>query len=1855
MGIFCSFRPAWIASLFLLVTFLFAACTSKDTQFDWDEYKLVVQSKRVSTYKISRLAPDEPIIIDFISAPHRNTENLKPKDFLQLHEANIESTSWTAPHQLSIYPAEPWKPGQQIKLGINLDKLFILEADEPQLIYMQGYALPLEPRLTGLTMEIDENNHTLYNITGTVKTQFPVDPEIISKLTALSLDNRKLILEWETNPGDASYVFRALDLARHTDRNQEVTASINWESEFENVMAAETLTIPPAEVFQLVRISRNPENERHFTLLFSHNLDAEQDLTGLIYWNHAEENSRLTRKNNVVELLVLTEINTDGAVVIHPGLRAERGIALQEMVSMPFEANFLHPELKTISDGVIMPVAGGFKYPFRARGLSHVYLSIYEVHDNNLLQFLQNNELADNREMERVGKVISQQVIDLNSINPGADFTKLHAYTLDLNDFIKPVSGRVYRLEIGFTRSFAIMNCSSTFPLEAALNDEIANAAQFNWNDYFGIYGYYNNYRWSHRDNPCFPAFYNSERFLSGNFLSSDVGIIAKSTNDKDFSFAITNLSTSRPIQNATVELYNFQQQKIATSNSNRDGFVNFNRLTESPAFVIVESNKERGIMKLNHTSAIPLSKFDTGGKSQASGDFFVYGERGVWRPGDTIFLNVIYRMYRQSPPAGFPMEVKLTNARGSHYTTLHSNNHVGGIYHFAIPTSHADPTGVWQAQFIAGLASHTHNLRIENVKPNRMKLEMDIDGEKLAASTTGIKGSIEAQWLHGAPAKSMEAVVELRLRSNDIEFGDFVFQDPSRKVPDQSFNIKAGKTNDAGSASFVIPEDNLNNLPGKVTLLMQARVMEQGGDYSFGNFSSEYSPYNSYTGLKLPRSTWGSYFLPIEREGIIELKSIAPDGKAQAGSKLQLSIFQLSHSWWYDYSDDYLQRYTAAGGVTPIQQFSVETNQQGLAEVNTAVLNYGRYYARVCDQESGHCSGLLFFGGDRMPQADESDGVVMLSLDADKEKYKPGDKAVIRFQGSNGGRAFVSIEQGNKQLKQEWVETSAGEQSYTFQIKPDMVPNVYVSVTLLQPYNQSGNDLPMRMFGTVPVMVEDPGNVLKPVITMQDKLRPEQAYQVSVKEASGKPMTYTLAVVDEGLLNLTNHKTPDPYKGFYAKQALGVTTYDLYNQVISRLPGSLLSMLRMGGSDAVQPEAARRAMRFKPVVTHLGPFNLESGKEAKHSIDMPAYIGAVRVMVVAAHENAYGSTEKLATVSNPVMVLGTLPRQLGPGDRLSIPVTIFTDNDRAGNIELSMQSDPHIRFTGSNKQSINMNGKREHIAYIPVEILQQEGIAQVSITATDGRTRANYKTEIQIENPAAVIRDVQLVAMQPGESITLNTPIRGNPENASVSLEISDFGAFGFERRVADLIQYPHGCLEQVTSAAFPQLFADVFRTLTPAEATEIQSNIQAAIQTLRQFQQPQGSFAYWPGGGTSNNWSDVYAFHFLTEAESKGYSVPASLKNAWISHHKSMANRWRFDTSSDAGLSSTMVQAYRLLVLALAGEPQFGPMNRMRQTQGLPANVVWRLAAAYGAAGQQEVAATMLRNTKPYVQRERSMWHHFASPLREDALMAESLIRAGMVNAAGTKITDIMQTLASEDWISTQEAAYAMYSISLFVRAQPASKSPTKAEVVWGSNSQPLTLQSEDPLIAITTQPERTGNFPVDIRNQSDKVIFVSLTGTGKPIRNSLPAASNEMKLDIVYTRPDGSAVNIGQITQGEYFYANVSIQNTSNRQLENLALEQIVPAGWEIMNPRMQPEGSNAIAQMSYQDVRDDRVFSYFNALNPGQEIKFTIQFLAAYQGNYWIPPTQIYPMYDETRFARTPGREVSVVSSTFNPGL
>jgi uncharacterized protein YfaS (alpha-2-macroglobulin family) len=1222
-----------------------------------------------------------------------------------------------------------------------------------------------------------------------------------------------------------------------------------------------------------------------------------------------------------------------------------------------------------------------------------------------------------------------------------------------------------------------------------------------------------------------------------------------------------------------------------------------------------------------------------------------------VWRPGDTLFISFVLEDRDKTLPDNHPVSIELYNPAGqvAHRQTQTGNKH--HFYSFVLKTDDDAPTGNWEARVKVGGSTFSKTLKIETIKPNRLKVDLSIDGGAVLTDND-ISGTLTSRWLHGAVAKNLESKISLRISAEKTTFKGyekFVFDSPKRSLEDaEEQELFSGTLNDEGTASFSSRCEVESKSPGTLKLNFTSRVFEEGGDFSVNASSVILRPYELYVGLQEPAGAGDDNMLETDRAQTYSVVTLDANGKPVSVKNLSVEISKLSWSWWWSAQGNGSASFVHGDYGRRVKSLSVSTTEgKGSFEFTAVHNDWGRYLITVTDPKGEHQAGLLSYidwpewGG--RPRQGEASGATMLSITSDKAKYKVGEKATLNIPSSHGSRALVSIENGSRVIRSFWVDGEEKQTNFSFEVSAEMLPNSYAYVTLVQPHAHTQNDLPMRLYGVIPIFAEDDNTILHPEIDMPDVLEPAKAFTVKVSEKNRQTMTYTLAIVDEGLLDLTGFKTPDPWSTFYAREALGVRTWDMFDLVLGAFGGRIEQLFAVGGDEEAKRKQRAKVNRFKPVVRVLGPFTL-SGRSNEHTITLPPYVGSVRTMLIAGNGSAYGKTEKTTPVRKSLMVVATLPRVLGPGEEVVLPVNVFAMEKSIANVSVEVKASD-IFDMAETRASVSFDKPDDRVVSFHLKVKERIGKGTVTVVATSGGERAEYAIEIEVRNANPKVYRTSAAVVEAGKTWSGSYQLPGMEGTNSATLELSSIPPLNLEERLGSLLAYPHGCIEQTTSRAFPQLYLTSLMELSTADKTTIETNVKAGLERLKSFLTPEGGFAYWPGERFPNLWGSSYAGHFMAAAENLGYALPYGMKSSWLKFQKKEANSWTKNTSKLRYYTyeqNDFDQAYRLYTLALAKDAEMGAMNRLKERSDLSLQARWMLAAAYAAAGQSDVAAkivsTASKDVPPY---SNGFSQSFGSADRDKAMIVEVLSALNNRTDAFPLVQQISESLASQRWLSTQSTAYCLMAMAKFAGSESGSKAMSATYHDGGSQKVATTRPVwKAPLQHISAAGK------VELHNTGSGTLFVRVVAQGIPAAGGEVESAKGMKLAVKYTAVNGSTLSPQSLHPGDDFVAVVTVHNIGTQgDYKNLTLTQVFPSGWEILNTRMLDGITVTESAYDYRDIRDDRVYTYFS-LAAGRSATFVVRLTAAYRGRFYLPATACEAMYDAGVAANTGGMWVEV---------
>ena len=1685
-------------------------------------------------------------------------------------------------------------------------------------------------------------------VTGAVVTADAAESEAVEQLLRAHQDGVELEIWWQHGDDGLEHSFTIGGVTRGP-RNKVVR--LRWNGSHIGVASRgrEDLVVPGHDVFRVTRVTAESDDRQLAVVRFSDPLEPGQNLDGLV--SLGDENFTLEAAGNTLRIIPAERLVGPVTVALEAGIRGVGGKRLEERSETAVNFVDVKPGVRFAGRGVVLPGAERLTVPIEAANVHSLQVTAFHVFESNIGAFLQRNGLSGGADLGRAGRTLWRRTIELPEATDGG-WTR---YTVDVSDLVRAHQGSLIRLTLSINRGNSTFACSeeeNRVPVIAepppADMDDLYGRVTIGWS---GIGSYQREaFGWRGRDDPCTDSYYrwSARATSSRNFLASNIGMTAKRDARGDILVAVTDLRTAEPMSGVPVTFVNYQDQPLRTVVTGPAGLVRTN-LDAVPHYVVAERGRDKGYLKLTSGRPLPTSHFDVGGEVVAEGmKGAIYGEREVWRPGDDIHLTFVLDDADNPLPENHPATLRLTNPLGQIVHTVTNADPVGDFYAFPIRTAPDAPTGNWNAAVEVGGARFTKAVRIETVMPNRLRVDLDLGGDGLLQGGVPREATLFGQWLSGAVARNLDADVQVAFQPVATAFNqwsDYTFDDPARDYASEPLTVFEGSLDDEGSAAFTTDLSPGAPSPGMLAASFTTRVFEEGGAFSTNRRTARLSPYERYVGVRPPTGRTRRGMLVTDSMHTVHIATVSPGGDPLSVDAVEVTLYKIDWRWWWDRSAESLARYTESEHNAVIARGRVSTTDgRGSWDFRIDYPDWGRYLVRACDVEGGHCTGGTMYvdwpGWAGRARDESGPGASVLTLLADTTSYTVGDVAEIRLPEAESGRALVTLETGTRLLEQRWVGMGGGRTRFNVPITAEMSPNVYVSVSLIQPHSERVNDRPIRLYGVIPLEVEDPATVLRPEIAVPEEWRPDTTVTVRVSEASGRAMTYTLAVVDEGLLGLTSFRTPELHGRFYRKEALGVSTWDIFDEVAGAYAAELERLLALGGDDAVEIQEQDRS-RFPPVVRFLGPFTLERGVRRTHSVDLPEYIGQVRVMVVAGHEGAYGSASEQVFVRQPLSLLATVPRVAGPGEEMAVPVSLFAMEEGIEEATVTLEVDAPFEVVGSSSRTVTFDGADERMAMLRIRTGDRPGQGMLRFSAVSGAHRAESEVFLSVRSANPVTANQLREQIAPGGQWEMEVEPHGIPGTNSATLEVTPLPPLNLEARLGYLVRYPHGCLEQVVSAVIAQLYLPLLVPLDEEDRIRVENNIQAGIDRLRGYQVSSGGFSYWSGGygGASarNGWVTNYAGHFLVEAERLGYLVDPQTMSAWKAYQRRRARTWRV-----RGDTPPMDQAYRLFTLALAGDYEIGAMNRLREAPGLRGAARWHLAAAYQLAGVDDAAARLVSAGAAVPDYPAPGWS-MGSRLRDRGILLDALVRLDRRAEAAELAREISNELYSDRWHSTHSIAYSLFATARFFGLDEAPDAFT-FERRTGEDEMSATSSSPVYTEELAALAEEGGRLSVT--NTSDGPLFVSLVTRGVPAPGEETATSSGLAVEVTYMDPDGASIDIAELEQGTDLVATVTVRNESGRDARDLALQYRAPSGWEIHNARLDWGEGPSDDRIDHQDVRDDRILTYFS-LDNEEAISFSMRFNAAYLGEFYLPTVTVEAMYDAAVHGRAKGMWVRVV--------
>ena len=1659
------------------------------------------------------------------------------------------------------------------------------------------------------------------NFSCTITFSEALEPELLRSALKLELEGEELSYELLTTD-KRTFTTKSSDITRDAFRDRTIQVRIApGPITLEHAIETEYVLAASEGPLKVVRIEEEKVSEfSQLRIIFNDKLNATKDYTG--YMSLSPTMKYATRV--IDDCLIVTgdfRPREKYSIRLFPGIEGQFGQKLQEQTDLSWEVQIAdrNPAVEFVNTGTFLTSAKDKKITFRTINVERLRLQVKRVVTDNLIAFFEENSYRPqggshweyNRYgFQRFGEILADTIVEI-----GTEGNKWIQTELDLSHVITDGDSALYIVQLNFEENQALY-FPSTFS---------------SWEI------------WDHVD-------YRGHAIA--HIMVSDIGITAKEMLG-DMHVFLTDLMTTMPLSDAVVLLKDGKGKVIDTSHSDESGRASLKTNTEA-RYIEVQSGEDFALLALSG-SQLNNSLFDVGGLQRQDGvDAFLYTERGVYRPGDEINLSAIVRNDQDTFPEGHPVTLRVYNPQGRLVHETVNTDATDGFYTFNFRTDRSALTGTWQGVLDIGGRLFSHDIRVEEIVPYRIRVGIETEQERLSKEDRQVDFTVAAEYLFGAAAGGLESETRISVEPYDLSFAayqNFTFGNESLALVEGDRDPMYRTLDDDGQALFTWNIPEIAEVASALRVRIDSRVYESGGRFVPQTKLIPLEHYPSYVGIEMQQSR----YMTIGDLASFRVIHALENGELIADSELEYTIYGLRTYWWWEYYDqsNFRRHYKSNQATTVLERGTIATNAEGMAVIEHRLSEYGEILLEVHDPQGGHTAGYFFssFWWGDSPQSRTAD---IVNLKLDQDAYLPGETALVTLNTPAQGRALVTVEKDGKILDQAWHELKSNVSEFALDVTEDYIPNAYVTVTVYQPFGRKDNDLPLRMYGILPLYVKSEGTQLGLELNLPDSIRPEEEFQVEIQTTNHQQAQFTLAVVDEGILDITRFKTPQPWQHFFAKQRLLTKTYDNFSDIIDLSFGYNHNLLSVGGDgEAAEPPGYRElqaqsedAMRFEPVSIFAGPYYTDETGYATIDLQVPNYIGSLRVMVVGAREGSYGHQEQAIPVRSPLMVLPTLPRVLGRLDRIIVPVTVFAMEEDLGDVNVKIEVQGPVQIIGDDQITLSFGTEDRKEVFFELQATEEIGVADIAVSAFSANYDYGNSSRVELgvrpSNPYVYLSQEKVV--DAGHAVGFDIPKQGVPGTDSLQLTISSVRGLNISHRLKWLIRYPYGCLEQITSAVFPQIYLPELYVFGPEEIAKMDQNINGAIQAFSQYQLRNGGFAYWPNGTSVNQWATNYAGHFLLEAGRKGYHVPQELLAGWVNYQAQFARQ---------NQSGNLTQAYRLYLLALAGYPELSAMNYMRENKlgdlGNPAKYL--LAGAYELLGYDTVCREILKEANLDVPDYYEFGQTFGSTLRDRALILDVMV--GLKEYGdGIELYDYLaDELSSNRWHSTQSTAYALMAMTKYVAAISAEPPPLSGRLGLSSGIT-MDLKGNDGTLTLTVPIDAGRASSMVFTNTSGVPVFATLEWEGIPERDDIEPEQHGLVLRSKFVNEGGEEIDVSRVHQGDSFYAIYQVAQEDYETISQVALVQILPAGWEIENLGLiggeLPSWSRRynLGQQDYVDIRDDRIMWFFDK-HYSTSYDFIVKINAVTVGEFYLPPTLLEAMYNNDYKVSTAGQDVEVL--------
>jgi uncharacterized protein YfaS (alpha-2-macroglobulin family) len=1324
----------------------------------------------------------------------------------------------------------------------------------------------------------------------------------------------------------------------------------------------------------------------------------------------------------------------------------------------------------------------------------------------------------------------------------------------------------------------------------------------------------------------------------------SDIGLVAKQAGEEMLVFA-HSIRTTAPLADVEIRLISGNNQLMKTAKTDSRGVARLDGLREtgfSPALVTAGYEADFNYLVLDD-ARVETSRYAVDGRrDNAAGlDAFVYGDRPLYRPGETVHVNTIVRQSSDWKAVGeVPLQLRFSLPNGRELRRLRVTTNAQGAVATDLPLDAGAVTGTYTLDVLTGSEAllTSYAIGVEEFLPDRLKVDARTTrpryrpGETVTIDATALN-------LFGPPAAGRNYELEWQFRRKNFRpagYEAYQFDRPDATKFETS--VRQGQTDAAGklAEAYRLPPAWQDH--GLLEARAFVTVFDETGRPVNRLVRFEVPTQAVFYGVRMNQTYVGTN-APVP----IALVALNPDGQPVSAPG-QVEIIRHQYQTVIERNGDGSLRYASKKQSESVYRRAV-TFTAGRAEVRYAPPTSGEYEVRVSRPGATGGTTLAFYAygfGQTSGAAFEVSTEGRVEMTFDKERYAPGDRAKVLFKTPFAGKLLVTLER-NRVLEYHTLETDEKSAEFSFRVSEEHLPNVYLTATLIRAIDETST-LPLTVaHGFAPLLVDEPRRKLSVEIETAAAYRSKTRQRVTVRTRPGAEVT--LAVVDEGILQLKNAPTPDPYGFFYQKRALDVSSHDVYPFLFPELRIKGLSSVGGDGYNLEKRVNPLANGRVKLLSYWSGLRRADGRGEATFEVAIPAFAGDVRLMAVAYDADRFGSAARNVKVADPLVVRAALPRFASPDDQLEVPVTITNTTARPAQLVATLRTTGALQSAEIGRQTLTLAPGGEGQVSFALRAVPAVGTGQVIVTVQGLGETFTETTDLTVRPPTGLVKTATSGVVLGGQAAEVPLDLRGFlPGTARAALLVSRSPLVQLADRLDHLLGYPHGCLEQTVSKAFPQLyFADLVQLLEPARRPYLKTgvsdlnpaaNVGAALRKIEALQLDTGGLSAWQAGQREDWWASAYAAHFMVEAQRAGFDVNARTLTRLLEYLHQKTAQPSTETGvvpNTDGSVTNRRQArrealYSLYVLALAGQPNRAVGNFYKaNTALLGPDSRYLLAATFGLTGDERSRASLLPGRYAPAGTRRETGGSYSSPIRDQALVLSTLLETDPDHLQVPLLArQLSEAVRRAGWLSTQEEAFALLALGKLARRIGQSTATARISAA-GKDLAPFT--GTDLLL------NKGVGTPLRVAAQGRGGVYYFARAEGIPV-GRVAETDQVLQVRRQYLSRDGKPLTGMTFRQNELVVVKLTVRSLTGLPVENVVVTDLLPAGLEIENPRLTGERELAWikgqATPEHFDLRDDRILYFTDVAGTPKTFYYLAR--AVSKGRFRLGPASADAMYN-----------------------